>query len=329
MKPKFNVWISDGNICNVDEKYGAPAPYFRKLFKAEGVKSATLYITAQGVFKAYLNGKELLEDRLQPEWTDYSKSLNYVKYDITEKIEDINCLGVILGNGWFCGTVGLLNVRANYAKVPSFSAELHLLDKNGKTVVISTDESWLTATGKIIYNDILHGEYHDFNRDLGDFSSVAYNGASFVASVISAPYGKILREHTAEKISLQEIFEGKKIVCEKDYEIYDFGQNFAGIPIVRVSGEKGTKIRLRFGEMLDGSTLYTANLREAEATDYMVLSGEEDVFEPLFTFHGFRYMEVAAISGKCEICGVSARALYSNLSRTGSFECDNPLINKI
>ena len=328
MKPNFYVWISNENQMPKNEKYGAPAPYFRKLFQTKGVKRATLYITAQGVFKAYLNGKELCEDRFQPEWTDYSASLNYTRYDLTAQIQEKNCLGVILGNGWYCGTVGLLNVRANYAEFPSFAAEIHLERETG-IEIITTDTDWKTATGKIIYNDMLHGEYHDFNCDLGNFSCVDYEDSCFYPSVISSPYSKKLREHTAEKITLQEKFKGKKIIHASDYDIYDFGQNFAGIPIVKVIGEKGCKIRLRFGEMLDGETLYTANLREAEATDYMVLSGGEDVFEPLFTFHGFRYMELAVLSGKCEVREVFARALYSNLKRTGYFECDNPLVNKI
>ena len=328
MEPKFSSWISNEKNNKVNEKYGAPAPYFRKLFSAKNVSRATLYITAKGVFKVFLNGKELCEDRLQPEWTDYSKSLNFVRYDITDKIEGQNCIGVVLGNGWYCGTVGLLNVRANYASSPSFSAEIHLEKEDG-VEVICTDQSWKTATGKIVYNDLLHGEYHDFNRDLGDFSSISYEDALFYPSVCSPAYDKSIREHTAEKITLMEQFEGKRIVSSSEFDIYDFGQNFAGIPVIKVRGERGSKIRLRFGEMLDGETLYTANLREAEATDYMVLSGGDDVFEPLFTFHGFRYMEVTVIHGKCEIYGVFTRAIYSKLERCGHFECDNPLVNKI
>lgn len=328
MKPKFNVWISNEKSTEYNKKYGASAPYFRKLFNAKNATKVTLYITAKGIFKVYLNGEEICEDRFQPEWTDYSKSLNYITYDLTSLIKGENCLGIIIGNGWYCGTVGLLNVRANYEKKPSFSAEIHVQNDKG-VEVISTDESWKCATGKIIYNDMLHGEYHDFNSDLGNFSCVDYNDNSFVLSSVCAPYDKLLREHTAEKIGLNEWFKGEKIISTASYEIYDFGQNFAGIPIVKARGEKGCKIRLRFGEMLDGNTLYTANLRDAEATDYMVLSGGEDCFEPLFTFHGFRYMEICVLNGKCEVTSVNARAIYSRLKQTGYFKCDNELVNKI
>ena len=141
MKPEFKVWISNGKQIKTNEKYGAFAPYFRKLFSGKGIKKATLYITAQGIFKAYINGNALSEDRFQPEWTDYSVSLNYTRYDLTAQIKDENCLGIILGNGWYCGTVGLLNVRANYGDNPSFSAEIHL-EREGETEIICTDSSW-------------------------------------------------------------------------------------------------------------------------------------------------------------------------------------------
>ena len=162
---------------NKHEKYGAPAPYFRKKFTITGkVYKAELKIAALGWFKAYLNNEEItLNDEFLTSWTDYNKRIEYLCYDITNKISKNNAIGVVLGNGWACGTVNWGLAKEYYGCFnPCFIAEVILTYIDGRIESIRTD-SWLANIGEIVYNDIMGREYVDARKNLGAFSSAAYD----------------------------------------------------------------------------------------------------------------------------------------------------------
>jgi alpha-L-rhamnosidase len=323
-------WI--GYITGVSEKnaeHGAPSPFLRKCFNASKVKKAEIRITSLGLFKAYLNGKELGADVLLPGWTDYNKRIYYYIFDITDKIRKKNCIGVILGDGWYMGNIAWFG-RMHYGDYPlKLLAEIVLDYGEGKQDLIVTDDTWQASSGYIVYSDILNGEFHDGRLRVGNFSSYNYvcnwDKAQIQNDICLQPQAAV-----CEPTVINRKFKAKKISDSGNTAIYDCEQNFAGIIRAVIVGKEGTKIRFRYAEMLypDGS-FYTENLRTAKASDYYICAGKgKEVFQPLFTYHGFRYIEVT-IDGPAKIVSLCGYAIYNCLRETGSFNCSDPIVNKI
>lgn len=318
---------------NKHEKYGAPAPYFRKKFTITGkVYKAELKIAALGWFKAYLNNEEItLNDEFLTSWTDYNKRIEYLCYDITNKISKNNAIGVVLGNGWACGTVNWGIAKEYYGCFnPCFIAEVILTYIDGRIESISTDDSWLANIGEIVYNDIMGGEYVDARKTLGAFSSAAYDDSLWEKASICDSRSHVLVKQTMPKTRVKELLTLKYLHTFENKRIYTTNQNMAGIIECDIKAKRGAQIIFRYGELLnaDGS-LYVENLRGAKATDTYICSGDGiEHFRPKFTFHGFQFVEVCA-DEDVEIFNLQALVIYSDLDRVGSFTTSNPITNKI
>ena len=331
-------WITfqTGVYKTADDKYGNPSPYFRKEFVLKkSVKSAQLLISALGVFKVYINGNAVSDDYLSPGWVDYSKKLPLITYDISDKLKEKNAIGVVLGDGWAIGHIG-----SNYTFKRNcwndrieLSAEIRITYADEERDVISTDTTWKASEGEIRRSDIYMGEYVDGRKRLGDFSQFGYDDSSWeYAEEASFKFSRnlYLERLDIPPIRVKHIFQAVKISETSNTLLYNIGQNIAGVLRCRVKGEKGAKIVLRHGEVLDEEKLYTDNLRKAEATDTYILSGspEGEVFRPLFTYHGFQYAEIS-LSGNVEILDVKAEAMHTDLEKVGDFTCSNEIVNKI
>ena len=328
-------WIS--NNCR---KYGStpeigvgnPSPYFRKIFKVtKEISSATLTITAKGIYEAYLNGREISEDVFAPGWTNYSKMIQYQCYDVTHLLENgENCIGVILGDGWYAGHIGFKReiYYDGYPLELFVQLEITYADNSHETII--SDESFTTGSGKIAASDLLDGEWIDNRLNCDGFSTVGFDDSGWKNAVIEPSSTHLLVAQKDEGIRYQIELPGTLLDETSDLQIYDFGQNFAGIIQAKIRGTKGAKIQFRHGEMLDGDKLYTENLRLARATDTFICSGEGiEEFRPLFTFHGFRYAEISVLEGTAEIFDVIGFVCYNALEPTGEFSCSNELINRI
>ena len=330
-------WISytTGEYKDADARYGNPSPYFRKSFSiSKEVSSAKIYISALGVFKVYINGAEVGEDFLSPGWVDYSKKLPLIEYDITEKIYEKNAVGIVLGDGWAVGHIGSNYTfkRCCWSDRIEFTAEIRIQYADGSDEIVGTDSSWKASTGEILRSDIYMGEYVDARLSLGNFSMPDYDDSEWdFAEVPQFKFSRnlYLWHMPIPPVVVKERFIPQKISETGNCMLYDVGQNIAGVIKCRVKGERGAKIIVRHGEILNDGKLYTDNLRKAEATDTYILSGDgEEIFRPLFTYHGFQFFDIEIV-GEVEIVDVMAEAMYTDLLRSGSFECSDAMVNKL
>ncbi len=314
-----------------------PCEYLRREFvTGKAVARATLSATARGVYTFSLNGKRVGDAHLAPGWTDYHKRIAYQTYDVTELVESgPNALGAILGDGWYAGYVGFDNNKTHdhYGHRPQLLAQLHIEYADGTAETVVTDGEWRGATGPILFSDMLMGETYDARLafpgwdtpgfDAAQWQPVKPEGtASEVPLVAQAdPFIRITEELTPRTVTP---------VTPGTY-IFDMGQNMVGWVRLKVQGQAGTIVRLRFAEMLNpDGTVYLTNLRSAKATDTYILSGEGvETWEPNFTFHGFRYVEVTGYPGTPKLDAITGCVLHSDIPRTGTFECDNPLVNQL
>ena len=310
-----------------DRKFGAPAMYVYKKFDIwKAVSRATLECCALGVYAAYVNGSAV-ESFLEPGFTDYNKRVYSRRFDVTSLlIGGKNAFGACVGDGWYTGNVAMVR-RQRFGKYPLlFAARLEIEYRDGEVQVIGTDKSWSGATGAVRENDILNGETRDFRLPHGSIFTAEYPDKS---AVTESEYPILLQPSDFEPVQLCEKFAPTYIRRGEKEALVDFGQNMAGVLHLRVQGEAGTRVTLRHGEMLDeDGELYTANLRSALNTDTLLLSGGEDDFVPLFTYHGFRYAQIEA-DKPVKILFLEARAVHNELKAAGEFSCSSALVNRI
>jgi alpha-L-rhamnosidase len=314
----------------------SPAPYLRKEFTLQKeLVAARLYATAIGLYECHLNGLRVGDALLTPGWTDYSRRIQYQVYDVTELLNPgPNALGAILGDGWGVGHIAWVG-RQRYADRPLFLAQIILSFSDGSKEIISTDASWKVTSGPILESDMLMGESYDARRELTDWCNPGYNDSSWRGAEIFADNGARLVATNGPVVKRQEELQPVNIREISDLVnrrwIFDLGQNMVGWVRLRVHGEKGTTVGLRYAEVLNpDGTLYTANLRTARNTDYYTLKGgEEEIWEPHFLFHGFRYVELLGFPGSPTEETVTGIVIHSDIPSTGNFACSDPLINQL
>jgi alpha-L-rhamnosidase len=314
----------------------SPAPYLRKEFGvAKQVVSARLYATALGLYECYLNGIRVGDALLTPGWTDSNKHLQYQVYDVTDLIQSgTNACGAILGDGWSVGHIAWVG-RQRYTDRPRLLAQIVLTYSDGSQEVVATDQSWKVTQGPILESDMLMGESYDARRELTDWCRPGYDDSAWKPTEIFADQGAALVATNGPSVKRQEVLRPVNISEIPDFVnqrwIFDLGQNMVGWIRLRVRGEKGTTISIRYAEALNpDGTLYTANLRTARNTDYYTLKGgAEEVWEPHFLFHGFRYVELLGFPGIPTEETVTGIVIHSDIPSTGNFECSDPLINQL
>lgn len=318
------------------EKAGAPSPFLRKsFFIHKDIKSAKVFATAYGVYELRLNGKKAGRYELAPGWTDYRKSIQYQGYDVTDLLKKgDNCVGAILGDGWYTGNVACVG-RKQYGEYPlGFRMHLTVEYTDGTSEVITTNPEWKGATGPIIYNDHQTGEYYDATKELTGWDMPGYDDSAWVDAIeVNAFSGTRLKADMGPEVQVVLDIPSQSVTMDKDGKYtYDMGQNMVGRIAFKLKGQRGDKIVFRYGEMLHGDgTLYTENLRSALQTDTYIAKGDEneEIFEPRFTFHGFRYVEVAGLSYEPKIEDITGRVIYSHCSITGSIETSNQMVNQL
>jgi alpha-L-rhamnosidase len=314
-----------------------PCPLLRREFALrDAVRSARLYATALGVYEAEINGTRVGDHVLAPGWTAYDKRLRYQTFDVTGLLRrGPNVLGAVLGDGWFRGRIGFDGkTRAVYGDRLAFLAQLDVAYEDGTTERITTDGSWRSATGPVASSSIYDGEAYDARRERPGWSrpghdDSGWHGVRTVArdlATLVAPDGPpVRRVEEREPVAVTRSPSGKTIL--------DFGQNLVGRLRLAVRGEPGRRIALRHAEVLEDGELCVRPLRTAAATDTFTLRGEGiEVFEPRFTFHGFRYAEITGHPEDVDDfdpATVRAVVLHSDLERTGFFECSDELVNRL
>lgn len=315
-----------------------PEDLFRKQFSINGgIQSARLYITSHGVYEAEINGKRVGDHFLAPGWTVYEHRLRYQTFDVTGLISDgENCIGARVAEGWFKGRLGFEGGKRNiHGTRTALLARLEITAKDGTISMISTDETWATTQGPIRMAEIYDGEKYDATADIegwstsgpvsGDWQKVqALPPLSEETTLIAGSTEPTRRIETIKPISKTDTPSGKLVL--------DFGQNLVGFLWIRVRGSRGHKISLYHAEVLEHGELGTRPLRHCEARDTYTLRGEgEEVYEPRFTFHGFRYAQIDNWPGSQDdiLEQVEAVVCHTDMEVTGDFSCSDEMLNKL
>ena len=312
----------------------APASYFRKTFAAKkSVESGRLYVTALGSYQAFLNGKRIGNDILTPGWTDYAKHVQYQTYDVTGLLkEGDNVVAAVVGDGWYGSGLGWKLQRYLFGPPPSrLLLQLRLTFSDGTTQLVATDNTWRTSTGAIRSSEIYAGETYDARQAI-PFSSVSFRDANWRQAQIETAPQAILVAQRDPAVRQSKTLKPKKVTSPASgVYVYDLGQNISGWARLQVKGPAGTAVRMRFAEILkpDGN-IYRENLRSAEATDTYILDGKgQEQYEPHFTYHGFRYVEVSGYPGNPPEDAITGIAIHNALPETGSFETSSELVNQL
>ena len=319
-------WIKGGNLLR------------KKFILGKEIKRARAYICGLGYYELRVNGEKVGQHVLDPGWTDYDKRTLYVTYDMTNYLKvGENTVGVMLGNGRYSPPDETLDKIEHspkkYNNSPVLIGQINIELTDGSNINIITDETWKVAQGPIVSDDIYDGEIHDARWEKSGWDTPSYDDAEWnEARIAPAPGGKLVSQASFPPIKAVRIIQPRAITNpHPEVYVYDFGQNFAGWVRLCVSGPEGTKVKLRYAELLhkDG-TINTNTNRKAKATDIYILKGEgKEVYEPHFTYHGFRYVEVNGFPGTPTLENLEGRVVNSAVEPVGGFICSNPLINHI
>lgn len=318
-----------------DREKSDPCPFFRKSFTIDKpVNSARIYVSCLGLYELQLNGEKVGDEVFTPGWTNYHERLQYQVYDITDQLlNGENTIGSILGDGWYRGHLGWWdNNRNTYGEALGLLLQLEVRFDDGSMLTIITDDSWKAETGPILKSDIYNGETYDARLEMLGWSSPGFDDSRWKSAKLLEHSKAILIASAGEKIrKITDIKPIEYFVTPNGENVFDLGQNMVGRARLKVKGKPGDRVTLKFAEVLDQKgNFYTKNLRKIECKDSYILKGtDEEIFEPRFTFHGFRYVQVEGYSGELTNDCITGIVIHSDMKPTGSFECSEPLISQL
>ena len=323
----------------ISESRRLPARWLRKEFTlSKPIRQAVVYYSGLGLSELFLNDAKVGNNVLSPALSEYAKRVYYVSFDVTKQLQlGKNALGVVLGNGRFYADRSKVYSGTVSFGFPKLLLHLRVEHTDGSISEIVSDASWkLTCDGPILSDSEYDGETYDARNELTGWSRPGFDDSRWQsAQILRAPGGTLCAE-MQEPIRVTQTLKPIAVSEPKPgVFIFDIGQNMVGWCRLHVSGPAGTVVTLRHSETLkaDG-TLYMANLRGALATDTYTLKGstngsEGENWEPRFTYHGFRYVEVTGFPGKPTLASIEGRVVGDDLKTAGEFACSNPLLNKI
>ncbi|MFI6650483.1 alpha-L-rhamnosidase [Streptomyces sp. NPDC050529] len=297
------------------------------------VSRARLYATALGLYEAHLNGRRVGRDQLAPGWTDYRERVQYQTYDVTTLLQPgSNAIGAYVAPGWYAGNVGMFGPH-QYGERPALLTQLEVDFTDGTSQRVASGTDWRAASGPIVSADLLSGETYDARKETAGWTSPGFDDRTWsgVRGAGDAAPGLIVAQVDGPVRVARELPAKKVTEPSPGVFVFDLGQNMVGSVRLRVAGEAGTTVRLRHAEVLNpDGTLYTANLRTAAATDsYILKGGGAETYEPRFTFHGFRYVEVTGLPGTPPANTVTGRVMHTSAPFTFEFETNVPMLNKL
>ncbi|MFJ4749068.1 alpha-L-rhamnosidase [Streptomyces albogriseolus] len=302
--------------------------------RRQKVRRARLYVTALGLYEAHLNGVRVGRDHLAPGWTDYRTRVQYQTHDVTELVRSGggNALGVYLAPGWYAGNVGMFGPH-QYGRHPALLAQLEVDYADGTTQRVTSDTGWSASTGPVVTADLLDGERYDARRETPGWTSPGFDDGDWLRAgeADEALPPQIVAQADPPVRVTQELTPAGVTEPEPGVFVFDLGRNMVGSVRLRVKGPAGTVVRLRHAEVLNpDGTLYTANLRTAKATDtYILKGGGTETYEPRFTFHGFRYVEVTGFPGTPTTRTVTGRVMHTDAPATLIFATNSPMLNQL
>lgn len=311
-----------------------PCPFLRaEVVIPDTVRSARLFATAVGLYRLFVNGVEVSDDALRPGWTDYHRRIQHQTYDVTNLVrQGANAVGAILGPGWACGHVGTEGRRQVWADHPQLLAQLEVELDDGEVVALGTGPGWGARFGPLLGSDMHVGETYDARRELDGWAEPGTGSEGWSQALAApTPAGRVVPQvgpsvrpvRVMRPVSVWNIGFNRAVV--------DLGQNIAGRVRLTVEAPEGTEIVLHHGEMLnpDGS-VYRSNLRRAFAEDrYICRGGGTEIYEPSFTIHGFRYVEVWGLPDFIRDENIAGVVLHTEIDETSWFESGSPMLDRL
>lgn len=323
-------WI--GWIDPALASWSSRSPLLRGVVRVRApVVRARAYVSALGLAELTINGRVVGGDRMLPGWTDYRRRIQYETSDVAALLQPgENVIAARLGRGWFAGDVASFGAE-QYGDYPALLAQLEVVLAGGRRQRFVTDTAWRAHPGPLVADDLLMGEAIDARDEPTGWREPGFDDRDWHAVVLSAGPGGALVARRDAGVGIVDELAAQRISDAAGGRIVDFGQNIAGHVRIHVGMAGGQTLTVRHAEVLDDrGELYTANLRGARQTDSYVARGDADeVFEPRFTTHGFRYAEVSGPVGDLDPSRVTARAVSSIRRQVGSFECSDELVNAI
>lgn len=312
-----------------------PGLMLRKEFTlTKKIASARVYVTSHGFYEFYLNGNKVGDQVLTPGWTSYTKRLQYQVYDVTNLLQaGKNCSGAMLGDGWYRGSLAWENNWGIWGKQLGLLCEIKIAYTDGSEETIVSDNGWKSSQdGPITLNGIYDGESYDARKEMKGWSKAGFDDKGWQnIQVRDIAKDNLVDQQTVPVRRIQEIHPTRIFTTPKGLLVADFGQNMVGWIRLKVKGSAGTTVTIRHAEVLDKyGNFYTDNLRAAAATArYTLRGGEEETWEPRFSFFGFRYASVDGFPGQLKPEDITGIVVHSDMQPSGSFECSNALINQL
>lgn len=310
------------------------SPLFRKTFNLQkSVRSATAYITARGLYEAYINGKRVGDAYFTPGWTSYKDHLQYQGYDVTLLLKKgSNSLGAMLADGWYKGRAAF-DKKAIYGNTRALLMQVEIEYTDGSRETLISDESWKTSYGPLLQSSHYDGEVYDARKEKAGWTQANYaeDNSWRTVGLQSYGYGNLVGM-SGPLVRKQERIKALKVFRTPQGELVaDFGQNLVGWVELKTMGPANTKITLSHAEVLDkAGNFYTANLRSAKQQNTYYLKGNhEQVFSPHFSFQGFRYVKVEGYPQELKPEDLSAVVIHSDMRPTGTFKTSNSLLNQL
>ncbi len=314
-----------------DRRTRINARYLRRNFSVDApIKSAILYICGLGLYEAYINGQRIGTQVLAPGPTNYDREVMYNTFDVTRQVKQgANAIGVTLGNGRYM-PLRVPGMRG--FGLPRLLAQIVIITTDGKKTVIATDTQWrIMANGPIQTNSEFDGEVYNATLEMPGWTKTGYNDSHWQQAERMKTPAPIVRAQINPNIEVMDSITPRSIYRTSDGRyIIDMGQNMAGWLRIKLHGNEGDTLRLRFAErMKDRDSLFMLNLRTALVTDTYISDGKEATWEPQFTIHGFRYVELSGFSHQPNLSDIQGRVVYDRMATTGTFSTSSNTINSI
>jgi alpha-L-rhamnosidase len=329
-------WTAGWIQAKADEpaKTSPPAPMLRGVFSVKGaVRSARAYVTSLGLYELEINGRRVGDQLFTPGWTSYHHRLQYQTYDVTRHLRTgENAIGATLGDGWYRGFLAWKERRNVYGDRLALRCQLRIEYRDGRVETVGTDGTWRSTTGPIRSSDIYMGETYDARLERPGWSAVGYDDRDWAPVRVVEPEKRALIAPASPPVRrIEEVRPVKVLKTPAGDTVVDMGQNMVGHVRLKVRGPAGTTVTLRHAEVLDREgNLYTDNLRAAkQRVTYILKGGADEVYEPHFTFQGFRYVAVEGWPGEPAPDDLTGVVVHSDLPVTGRFTTSSPLLDQL
>jgi len=327
--PKFPPVVKVSRFVALAAAAIAPSPLLRTEFAVtKDVRRARVYISGIGWGELYLNGQKVTDRVLDPAATDYDKRVLYVTHDVADQLKrGPNALGVMLGNGWYCEPG-----RLRYGYSPRVLLQMQIEYADGSTASVTSDPTWKTIDGPIRRNNFWNGEVYDARLERAGWSLPGYDDSKWAAVAVKKAPGGFMQSQMMPAIKVNQTLQPVKLSVPKPgVYVYDLDQIFGGWARLRMRGQAGATVTIKYSSYLHDSGLVDqSRYRGGGATDKYTFKGDdEETYEPRFTYHPVRYVQIEGHPGKLEIDDLQGRVIYSDVDLSGRFDCSSPMLNRI